>query len=72
MEKQNADSAHDFHIVEFEQMCKEMISSALAQHDQQLQIDVQTTLNGKPLTMNGLISDVKKQVYSMMKKAFRK
>ena len=72
MERQNADSAHDFHILEFEQKCKEMISTALAQHDQQLEVDVQTTLNGKPLTMNGLISDVKKQVYSMMKKAFRK
>ena len=72
MEQEKADSAHDFHIIEFEQMCKEMISTALAQHDQQLEVDVQTTLNGKPLTMNGLISDVKKQVYSMMKKAFRK
>ncbi len=60
MEKQNADSAHDFHIIEFEEMCQEMITKALAAHDQQLQVDVQTTLNGKPLTMNGLISDVKK------------
>ncbi len=72
MDEQRADSAHDFHIIEFEQMCQEMITKALATHDEQLQIDVQTTLNGKPLTMNGLISDVKKQVTDMIRKAFRK
>ena len=32
-------------------MCQEMITKALAAHDEQIQIDVQTTLNGKPLTM---------------------
>ena len=31
-----ADSAHDYHIIEFEAMCKDMIASALAQHDEQL------------------------------------
>ena len=72
MEAQNAQSAHDFHILEFEQACKEMISTALEQHDKQLQIDVQTTLNGKPVTMNGLVSDIKKQVYERLRKAFRK
>ena len=29
-----ANSAHDYHIIEFEKMCKDMIASALAQHDQ--------------------------------------
>ena len=72
MEAQNADSAHDFHILEFEQMCKEMISTALEQHDKQLQIDVQTTLNGKPVTMNGLVSDIKKQLYDMLRKTFKR
>ena len=72
MEAQNAQSAHDWHVVEFEQMVKEMISTALEQHDKQLQIDVQTTLNGKPVTMNGLVSDIKKQVYERLRKAFRK
>ena len=51
LEKQSAETAHDFHIIEFEQMCQEMITKALAAHDEQIQIDVQTTLNGKPLTM---------------------
>ena len=72
MEQQNADSAHDFHILEFESMCQEMITKALAAHDEQLQVDVQTTLNGKPVTMNGLVSDIRKQVTDMMRKAFRK
>ena len=53
-------------------MCQEMITKALAAHDEQIQIDVQTTLNGKPLTMSGLVADVKKQVTDMMRKAFRK
>ena len=53
-------------------MCAKMIEDALRQHDEQIQIDVQTTLNGHPLTMGGLVADVKKQVYSMLQKAFRK
>ena len=72
MDEQRANSAHDFHIIEFEQMCQEMITKALAAHDEQLQVDVQTTLNGKPVTMNGLVADVKKQVYETLRKAFRK
>ena len=72
LEKQNAETAHDHHILEFESMCQEMITKALAAHDEQLQVDVQTTLNGKPVTMNGLVADVKKQVYETLRKAFRK
>ena len=37
-----------------------MIEDALRQHDQELQVNVQTTLNGKPTTMTGLVSDIKK------------
>ena len=66
-----ADSAHDYHIIEFEAMCKDMIASALAQHDQQLQVDVQTTLNGRPCTMNGLVNDIKKQITEKLRKAFK-
>ena len=66
-----ADSAHDYHIIEFEAMCKDMIASALAQHDQQLQVDVQTTLNGAPCTMSGLVSDIKKQIMDKLRKAFK-
>ncbi len=60
MEEQNAQTAHDWHVVEFEAMAKDMITKALEAHDQQLQVDVQTTLNGAPCTMNGLVSDIKK------------
>ena len=66
-----ADSAHDYHIIEFEQMCKDMITSALATHDEQLQVDVQTTLNGRPCTMNGLVSDIRKQIMDKLRKAFK-
>ena len=72
MSEAQANSAHDYHIVEFERMCKDMINSALQAHDEQLQVDEQTTLNGRPCTMNGLVSDIKKQVYAALHKAFKK
>ena len=49
-----------------------MINEALRNYSEQVQLDVQTTLNGKPLTMSGLVADVKRQVSEMMRKAFRK
>ena len=72
MDEAHANSAHDFHIIEFEQMCQEMITKALAAHDEQLQVDVQTTLNGRPVTMGGLVSDIKKQITESLRKAFRR
>ena len=60
------------HIDEFRQMAETMIDEALRNYSEQVQLDVQTTLNGKPLTMGGLVADVKKQVTDMMRKAFRK
>ncbi len=59
IDKINAETAHDFHRIEFHDMCEQMIAEALRQHDQQLQVDVQTTLDGRPCTMNGLVSDIK-------------
>ena len=63
---------HNQHIDEFRQMAETMIDEALRNYSEQVQLDVQTTLNGKPLTMGGLVADVKKQVTDMMRKAFRK
>ena len=63
---------HNQHIDEFRQMAETMIDEALKNYSEQVQLDVQTTLNGKPLTMSGLVADVKKQVTEMMRKAFRK
>ena len=71
MSEAMANSAHDYHIIEFEQMCKDMIASALATHDEQLRVDVQTTLNGRPCTMNGLVSDIRKQIMDKLRKAFK-
>ena len=69
--RMNAQTAHDFHRIEFREMCAKMIDDALRQHDQQVQVDVQTTLNGRPCTMSGLVSDVKKQIYAALRKAFK-
>ena len=69
--RMNAETAHEWHRKEFRDMAATMIDEALRQHDQQLEVDVQTTLNGKPLTMSGLVSDIKKQVYEKLRKAFK-
>ena len=70
--RMNAETAHQFHQIEFREMCTQMIDDALRQHDQQLEIDVQTTLNGRPTTMNGLVADIKKQITDSLRKAFRR
>ena len=71
IERMNAETAHDFHRIEFKEMCNQMIEEALRAHDQQLEVNVQTTLNGRPTTMNGLVSDIKKQIYAALRKAFK-
>lgn len=70
--RMNAETAHDFHRIEFKEMCAQMIDEALRMHDQQVDISVNTTLNGKPCTMSGLVSDIKKQLTESLRKAFRR
>ena len=69
--RMNAETAHDFHRIEFKEMCAQMIDEALRMHDQQVDISVNTTLNGRPCTMSGLVADVKKQIYAALRKAFK-
>ena len=71
IERMNAETAHDFHRIEFKEMCNQMIEDALRAHDQELEVNVKTTLNGKPMTMSGLVSDRKKQIYESLRKAFK-
>ena len=70
--RMHAETAHEQHIIEFKTIVNEMIEDALKQHDQQVDVNVKTMLNGRPCTMNGLVSDIKKQIYAAMQKAFRK
>ena len=63
---------HAEHVVEFQQMAAAMIDQALREHDEQIQIDVQTMLNGRPCSMQGLVSDIKRQITSALSKAFRR
>ena len=69
--RMNAETAHQFHQIEFREMCAKMIDDALRAHDQELEVNVQTTFNGRPTTMNGLVSDIKKQIYAALRKAFK-
>ena len=62
---------HNQHIDEFRDMAQAMIDQALKDYSEQIQLDVQTTLNGSPVTMSGLISDIKKQVAAAIRKAFK-
>ena len=72
VERINAETAHDYHRIEFREMCNQMIQDALREYDSRLEVDIQTTLNGKPTTMNGLVSDIKKQINDALRKAFKK
>ena len=38
--RMNAETAHDFHRIEFREMCNQMIQDALREHDQQVEVDV--------------------------------
>ena len=71
MEASHAQTAHDFHIMEFEQMAKEMITKALAEYNQDIQLDIQTTLNGHPTTFSGMIEGLKKDIVRKLQKAFK-
>ena len=51
---------HNQHIDEFQDLAKTMIDEALKNYSEQIQLDIQTTLNGRPCTMTGLVSDIKK------------
>lgn len=66
-----ANPIHNEHIDEFRQMAATMIEQALKEHDEQLQIDLQTTLNGRSVSLPGLVSDMKKQITAALRKAFK-
>ena len=71
MEASQAQTAHDWHVVEFESMAKEMITKALAEYNQEIQLDIQTTLNGHPTTFSGMIEGLKKDIVRKLQKAFK-
>ncbi len=48
-----------------------MIQDALREYSEQIQLDVQTTLNGVPCSMGGLVADIKKQITNALRKAFK-
>lgn len=62
---------HNEHIDEFRQMAETMINEALKNYSEQIQLDIQTTLNGNPVSMSGMISELKKQIMDKLRKAFR-
>ena len=71
IERMNAQTAHDFHRIEFKEMCNQMIQDALRDYSEQIQLDVQTTLNGAPCSRGGLVVDIKKQITAALRKAFK-
>ncbi len=62
---------HNKHIDEFRNMAQAMIDQALKDYSEQIQLDVQTTLNGNPVSMSGLVADIKKQVMDKLRRAFK-
>ena len=63
---------HNQHIDEFRQMTETMIDQALKNYSEQIQLDIQTTLNGRPTDMRGLVDGLKKDLISKLQKAFRR
>ena len=66
-----ANPIHNEHIDEFRQMAAAMIDQALKDYSEQIQLDIQTTLNGSPVSMSGLVADLKKQIVSKLRNAFK-
>ena len=62
---------HNQHIDEFRDMAQAMIDRALKDYSEQIQLEVQTTLNGNPVSMSGLVADIKKQVMDKLRRAFK-
>ena len=52
-------------------MCAAMIDQALKAHDEQLQIEVQGSMDGGSFSMGGLVSGIKQQITSALRKAFK-
>jgi len=52
-------------------MCQEMITKALAEYNQEIQLDIQTTLNGQPTSFSGMIDGLKKDIVKKLQKAFK-
>lgn len=52
-------------------MCKEMITKALSEYNQEVQLDIQTTLNGHPTTFSGMIEGLKKDIVKKLQKVFK-
>ena len=62
---------HNQHIDEFRDMAQTMIDQALKNYSEQIQLDIKTTLNGNPVTMSGVVSEIKKQIVDKLRKAFK-
>lgn len=71
IEKMNAEFQRDIERMEQRAQWQKMLEDALREHDQKLQLDIQTTLNGNPVSMNGLANDIRKQLIAEMQKALR-
>ena len=62
---------HNQHIDEFRDMAKTITDEALKNYSERIQLDVQTALNGNPVTLGGLVSDIKQMIYDKLRKAFK-
>lgn len=71
IEKMNAEFQRDIERMEQRAQWQKMLEDALREHDQKIQLDIQTTLNGNPVSMNGLANDIRKQLISEMQKALK-
>lgn len=71
IEKMNAEFQRDIERMEQRAEWQKMLDDALREHDQKIQLDIQTKLNGNPVSMNGLANDIREQIIAEMQKAFK-
>ena len=71
IEKMNAEFQRDIERMEQRAEWQKMLDDALREHDQKIQLDIQTKLNGNPVSMNGLVNDIREQIIAEMQKAFK-
>ena len=71
LEKLQADIQRDIDRQEQRAEIQKMIDDAVRQHDQQLMLDIQATLNGTPVSMNDLANEIKKKLIYEMQKALK-
>ncbi len=71
LEKMHAEIQRDIDRQEQRVEVKKMIDDAVRELDQKIQIEIQTTLNGKTIPLNDLANEIREKVIADFQRAFK-